>query len=104
MKLKFPKTVTITSITFNVRKDNNSDGASLDLANREIKIGTKHLTTDPNYVFELICHELMEIVCILTSTRYDDYCVTEKYKFFMDHKKFQNNLSIFSIAINEFIV
>ena len=73
MKLKFPKTVTITSITFNVRKDNNSDGASLDLANREIKIGTKHLTTDPNYVFELICHELMEIVCILTSTRYDDY-------------------------------
>lgn len=103
MKLKFPKTITITSITFNVKMDNNSDGASLNLDGREITIGTKHLNADPNYVFELICHEIMETVCILTSTRYDDYCVTENYKFFMDHKEFQNNVSIFSRAVSEFI-
>ena len=103
MKLKFPKTVTIGSYTFDVKKDNKSAGACFSFGDRDITIGTRRLKTDPVSVFNLICHELFEISSVITCTRYDDTSVSENYKFFYDHKEFEMTMGIFSKAVSEFI-
>lgn len=103
MKLKFPKTVTIGSYKFAIKKNKKNAGASFNFKTREIIIGTEHIEEDENSVFGLICHELMEISSVITSTRYNDPCVTENYKFVMDHKEFETTIEVFSKALSEFI-
>ena len=104
MKLKFPKTVTVGSYTFDVKKDVKSAGASFAFCDRNITIGTQRLKKDPVSVFNLICHELFEISSVITSTRYDDTSVAANYKFFYDHKEIETTIDIFAKAVSEFIV
>lgn len=103
MKIVFPKEISILSHTFKVRTDKNNAGGSFSFPDSEIVIGTATLQSDPSYVFSVICHEVMEAVCVATGTRYSDPSVPNDYKFFMDHKGFEVNISVFAKVIQQFI-
>lgn len=103
MIITFPKKIEILSYTFKVVQDKSHAGGSFSFANSEIVIGTKCLDKDPSYTFNVICHELMEIVHVALSTRYDDASVAGNYKFFQDHKEFENGINLFAVAIQKFI-
>lgn len=104
MKLKFPKKIQILSFEFKVVYNKKEWGAYLDFDKREIGIGTASLAVgDQSTVFDNICHEIMEAVCNITNTCHLDRGTTWDYKFVMNHKEFQNNISIFSSVIQKFI-
>lgn len=104
MKLKFPKKVEIGHVTFTVSYNKNIGcGASFSFADRSIEIGTVQLKRDPNTVFMLICHEVMEIIHCINCTRYLDGSVIGNYMFIMDHKQFEVNNNMFSQAIRQFL-
>lgn len=103
MTITFPKKIEVLSYTFKVIQDKSHAGGSFSFSDSEIVIGTKCLHTDPSYTFNVICHELMEIIHVALSTRYDDNSVGGNYKFFQDHKEFENSINLFSILIQKFI-
>lgn len=103
IKLKFPNRINIISFNFKIIADKTIGGGSFDIGKGEIVIGIKHINDDPTYVFNVICHELMEVISELTRTRYDDPSVHGNYKFFWDHKEFELNVKIFAETIRHFI-
>ena len=103
MQIKFPKSIIITSFYFDVVQDKNYGGGSFSCSESKITIGTKYLKKDPHSVFNVICHEIMEVIMVIQMNRYDDASVSGNHKFFQDHKEFQNNIQLFSQVIQQFI-
>lgn len=103
MELKFPRKVNVGPFTFEVDYNKKGAGASFSFSERKIEIGIAHIEKDQDYVFMLLCHEIMEICHVVTCTRYHDESVDANYKFFLDHKEFENNINLFSKAIQQFI-
>lgn len=104
MKLKYPKKVQILSYEFNVVYNKQEWGGEVHWEERRITIGTASLKVgDASTVFDTICHEVMEVITNITNTSHLDRGTTYDYKFVMDHKEFQTNISIFSYVIQKFI-
>lgn len=103
MTIKFPEFIVILSCRFKVIQKADEAGGSFNTAKGELIIGTKHLLEDPDYTFQVICHELLEVIYSLANLRYSDNSVEGNYKFFMDHKEFQIATNIFSHSIQQFI-
>ena len=104
MELKHPKKIKILSFMFTIKYDKNEWGGSVDFTKREIMIGTASLAVgDYLTVFDTMCHEIMEAICEITNTVHLDRGTVWDYKFVFDHKEFQNNISIFSSVIEQFI-
>lgn len=103
MKLRLIEEIEILTYKFKVEYDNKDAGGYFSFSERLIHIGTKHLKNNPEYVFMVLSHELMEVICICTATRYGDASLQDNYKFFMDHKEFENNMQIFSSTIQKFL-
>ena len=99
----FPKKIIIGTCTYNVFTNPEIDGGSFDTADCNLTIGIKSLKADPVYVWSVINHELMEIVFTVYRVRYTDPSVDKNYKFFMDHKEFENCMAEFSKLIVKFI-
>lgn len=99
----FPKKVKILHSEFSVLTEDDSDAGSFDTLKCEIKIGIRSLRTDPSWTWNVICHEVMELCAVSLRTRYDDRSVDGNYKFFMDHKEFDNVTGLFSSVISNFI-
>lgn len=102
MKLKFPKKITILGENYKIIYNKNKSGGWFNGDSFEIGIGLKYLEKNQVVVFNIICHEIMELITTLTCTRYTDNGAAD-YKFFMSHKEFQNNINIFSDVIRNFI-
>lgn len=103
MKLKFPKKIEIGDHTFNITYNKKISGGSFDFEDLSIEIGTKYLGISHDTIFGIICHEVMEIIHVVTSTRYVDFGTMRDFKFFMTHKEFEVNTILFSKAIQKFI-
>ena len=103
MELKLIKEVTITAVTFKIKYDSNTGGGSFSFRDREIIIGTIHLKNDPTSVFNIILHEISEALHCCLKTRYDDDSAGDNYKFFMDHKEFENHTMLLAQLISKFI-
>lgn len=103
MRIVIPEKIEILSYTFSVIQDKSHGGGSFSFGDNQIVIGTKNLLKDPSYTFNVICHEIMEIIHVISSTRYDDASVSGNYKFFQDHKEFENNINLFAKIIQNFI-
>ena len=104
MQLKYPKKISILSSDFKVKYNKKEWGGYVKFEEREIMIGTASLAVgDQSNVFDTICHEVMEIVANITNTAHLDRGTTWDYKFVMDYKQFQTNISIFSSVIQNFI-
>jgi hypothetical protein len=99
----FPEYVTVGNNSYNVFVDSETGGGSFNGSESNLTIGTKYLHSDPNYVWSVICHEIMEMIYVQFCVRYDDHSVEGNYKFFMDHKEFQNCISEFSKVIVQFL-
>lgn len=54
-------------------------------------------------MFNVLCHELLEVIITVLSYRYSDPSTSTNYKFFMDHKEFENVVQIFSSVITKFL-
>ena len=104
MELKYPKKIKILSFEFRVVYDKTQWGGFLDFDTRKIGIGTASIEFgDYSTVFDTMCHEIMEAVCNITNTAHLDRGTTHDYKFVASHKEFQNNITIFSSVIQQFI-
>lgn len=103
MKIIFPKQIFLASHRFDIIQDPEVDGGSFDFATNEMKIGTKSLERDPHYVWMVINHEVYEASAAALTYRYNDRSVDGNWKFFMDHKEFENMVSIAALAISLFI-
>lgn len=103
MEIKIPKTVNIREHVFTVETNKGVSGAWFDISSSTIGIGTLNIKSNPGYTFMLISHEVSEIIHCLLGTRYNDYSSEDNYKFFMDHKEFENHTALFSSVIQNFI-
>lgn len=99
----FPKQILVGPMTYNVFTDKENDGGSFCSLECKLTIGTRSLQKDPTYVWSVINHEIMEIVCATQRVRYDDPSVEGDYKFFMSHKEFENCINEFSKVIIQFL-
>lgn len=92
------------SCEFKVITNPKHNGGSFNLVGEGIiEIGTECIKEDPGYTFMLICHEIAEVIHVTMRTRYDDPSVSSNYKFFMDHKEFENHTRVFADTIQKFI-
>lgn len=103
MKIKKLKKIQILDLVFTVKWDNKHAGGYFSITDQKIEIGSRDLELDPNGVFNIIIHEISELIHCLTCTRYDDYSVQDNYKFFMDHKQFETHNRILSGILSKFI-
>ena len=103
ISLKFPREISIASVKFIVKKDPTHNGGSFSFKDGTLIIGTECINEDPGYTFMVICHEISEIIHVAISTRYSDLSVESNFKFFMDHKEFENHNRLFAEAIRNFI-
>lgn len=103
MKIIFPDQIFLASHKFKVIQQPENDGGSFDYVTNEIKIGTKSLNNDPNYVWMVINHEIYEAAAACLNCRYQDRSVDGNYKFFMDHKEFENMVNIAAHALSFFV-
>lgn len=99
----FPDYVVIGNTQYNLVLDPETGGGSFDGTECRLTIGTKFLEIDPNYVWSVINHEIMEIVCAVNCVRYHDTSVEGNYKFFMDHKEFELCINEFARVIVQFL-
>lgn len=104
MKFKIPKKINILGSDYKVIREKSHSGGTFDTSISTIRIGTKTLKSDPCYTFQILVHEISELVHVMLKTRYDDYSVQGNYKFFMDHKEFESHNQILNgIIYNQII-
>lgn len=99
----FPDTIDVMCYKFKIITDETRGGAEFCFKSETITIGTNKLKENPEIVFMYICHELLEICYESMSLRYRDASVDNNWKFFMDHKEFENSTSLFSSLVTKFI-
>ena len=93
-KITIPRKIQILSVTFDIILDKDSSGGAFCLSGDEatITIGAKEKL--PQVIFEIFLHEVSEVTHALLNTRYGDGSVQGNWKFFLDHKEFQNHNAI----------
>ena len=102
MKIIFPQEVLIMCYKYKIIQNPEDGGGSFCTSKNEITIGTRDLATDPYYVWNVICHEIIEATMGVMRFRYEDRSAEDNYKFFMDHKEFENAVSVASVALAQF--
>jgi hypothetical protein len=102
MKIIFPKEVYISCYRYEIIQDPNDGGGSFSTKANQIIIGTRDLDKDPHYVWNVICHEIFEATFGVMRYRYADPSSEDNWKFFMDHKEFENAIAVASLALAQF--
>ena len=102
MKLKKLKKIKINTVVFDIKWDKKShDGSFLfgtDVA--EIEIGCAGTDVE---AFNILCHEIFEIVAIMNWVRYRRPDCESDYLFSYDHRQHAAMMDIFAGIISEFI-
>lgn len=104
MKIKKLKKIEILGTPFKIKWNDKSSGASFSWFDHTIIIGGEMIEKDPNYVFNIIMHEISELLHVMLNTRYTDPSAQDNYKFFMDHKEFENHNLLLSSYVSKFII
>jgi hypothetical protein len=102
MNLLFIKKIEILSATFNIIWDKTHDGGSFSCAESTITIGIKSYKKHPIYTFQVLSHEIMEVVLVYMGARFENGRHSN-YLFSFDHQTFENAVQIHSQAISKFI-
>lgn len=103
MNINFIKSIEILSSRFEVVYDKNTDAGSFSWQNSNITIGIKNYKKDPLYTFQIISHEIMEIILVGMGCRYASGRTGENYLFNFDHQTFENAIQIHTQTISKFI-
>jgi len=102
VKIKRIKQLKIGCHTFAVTWDKSHIGASFCYDKMEIIIGVKD--SSPNYLLNLISHELMEICACEMHVRYYRPDIQDDYLFSYDHRQHTTMISMFSGLLGEFLL
>ena len=104
MKFKKLKEIDIIGHTFKIVWEPKKFGGSFDFDGWVMKIGCGDIKeNNPQITWQILMHEISEIVHAILNTRYVDRGTSEDYKFFMSHKEFQNHNTILSSIMWKFI-
>jgi len=112
MKLKFPKTIRIGDVTYNVKTDKERSDAEFytwsknkkgKVMRGDILIGTHLLEIEPITVLASIIHELKEIIQMEQATRFQDPSEKENYQFHYHHKEHTDLCARLAGALSEFL-
>ena len=103
MNIKFIKEIEILSSKFTVVWDKTNDGGTFSWSKSEINIGIKSFKKDPLYTFQILSHELFEIILVGMGARFASGRTSENYLFSFDHQTFENAIQIHSQALSKFI-
>lgn len=93
-KFTIPSKLTIVNEVFTVIQEPYRNGGSFNYADNTITVGTKLLEDQPAYVFEVLCHEIAEVIHVKVNTRYEATGSEKDYLFSQSHKEFENHISL----------
>lgn len=93
-KFTIPSKLTIINEVFTVIQEPDKNGASFNYGDNTITVGTKLLEDQPAYVFEILCHEIAEVIHVKVNTRYEASGSEKDYLFNQTHKEFENHISL----------
>ncbi len=103
IQIKFIKEVEILSSKFSIAWDKKSDEGSFSWSESKIVVGNKSYKNDPLYTFQVLSHELMELILVCMGGRFVNGRTGENYLFNFDHQTFENAIQIHTQAISKFI-
>lgn len=101
MKIKRIKKLKVNSYAFDVKWNKAHNGASFCYADRIIEIGVRYGRDDE--IFQLICHELMELCAVEQHVRFKRPNVDSDYIFMYDHRQHDAMMSLFASLVSQFI-
>jgi len=101
IKIKKITKLKVNSVQFKVIWDKSKRGASFDYGKKTIEIGCNKL--DDSEIFELICHEIMEVVACELYVRFNRLDVADDYIFVYDHRQHTTIMAMFSGLVSQFI-
>lgn len=103
MKINQLDKINICGYVFKIEWDKTHSGGSFFFNDRTIIIGSSRIKTNVEITFMILMHELSEIIHLIINTRYQDPSCDTNYKFFLDHKEFENHNTILSSVLTKFI-
>ncbi|CAN8141017.1 conserved hypothetical protein [uncultured Thiomicrorhabdus sp.] len=103
MKIKRIKQIKINSFVFAIRWTNKHDGGSFDYSpeKRFIEIGTRG--DDEAVIFQIINHELLEIVAEEVGVRLKRPDCNGDYIFVYDHRQHETMCNMHAALLTQFI-
>lgn len=101
MKIKRIKSIKINSYEFKIKWDKESSGGYFSYRDNIINIGVKN--NSDNEIFMIVCHELMEIVCMEMHVRFDRPDCNSDYLFVYDHRQHDTITNMLSSLLTQFI-
>lgn len=100
MKIKRLKKLRVNSKVFTIKWDYNEAGGHFDYRTLTLELNGKF---PEDILFEVLCHELMEIVAVDMNVRLDRPDVLEDYIFVYDHRQFTTMMSMYAGLITQFL-
>lgn len=101
MKIKRLKSIRINSYTFSIKWDKSHSGGSFKYGDEcSIEIGTE--MANEGRIFDVLCHELMEICAVEMNVRFKKTDSMD-YIFVYDHAQHDTKINMFAGLITQFI-
>jgi len=88
MQIKFIKNIEILSSNFTIIWDKKTDGGSFSWGESKIIVGIKSYKKDPLYTFQILSHEMMELILHGMGARFENSRTLSNYLFNFDHQTF----------------
>ncbi len=101
MKIKRIKSLKVNSYYFNVVWDKEKEGGFISYKEQLIKIGVKD--SPEGEVFDILCHELMEICAMEMHVRFQRPDCATDYIFVYDHRQHDTMINMFAGLVSQFI-
>ena len=103
MEIRFLKNIEILSSNFAIIWDKKTDAGSFSWTDSTITIGIRSYKKDPLYTFQVLSHEIMEIILVGMGARFENGRTRENYLFNFDHQTFENAIQIHTQTIVKFL-
>lgn len=96
------KKIKIGCITFDIKWDKRHNGGCFSFLDHKMEVGVREGTQEER-IFEIVCHEVMEIILAMNSLRMHREDVDDDYIFVFDHRQFDSTMSQFTGIITQFL-
>ena len=101
MKIKRLNKIQILNEEFKIKWDKSYEGGEFSFDDHTIGIGLQSVSEIG--IFNILIHEISEVIHIILNTRYTDYGTMRDFKFFQTHKEFQVHTEILASVLAKFV-